>query len=306
MRILIIRPGAIGDTLLALPVIRALRVHYANPHITFVGNAVVLPLVLASGLVEEVSDYEDIRWSALFAAAPLPGAMHCVPTIDLAICWLRDPDGMVERNLRAAGVQQVITAPGRPPEGERVHIVDYLAQTVGAHMGKGQVSLRTACGSGRGRATAPTYDVAIHPGSGGARKCWPVSSFAAVIQRLCERDCRVLLLGGPADHERIDAMRRGRDKSAGAINRASTPAMLLDAPLLEVARYLCQCRCYLGNDSGITHLAALLGVPTIALFSASDPAVWHPVGPSVTVMHAPRWEEITVERVVENVLSHIM
>ncbi|MGB8343957.1 MAG: glycosyltransferase family 9 protein [Ktedonobacteraceae bacterium] len=292
MRILIIRPGAIGDTLLALPVIRALRERYAYPHITFVGNAAVLPLVLASGLVEAVSDYEAIRWSVLFSV----GSLYLAPMpFDLAICWLRDSDGLVERNLRAAGVQQVITAPGRPPEGERVHIVDYLAQTVGASMGNGQVALITAPGYQSN--LPPLYDVAIHPGSGGARKCWPVSSFAAVIQRLRERACRVLLLGGPADHERIDALRH---------MLTCTPAMLLDAPLLEVARYLCRCRSYLGNDAGITHLAALLGVPTTALFSASDPAVWHPVGPSVTIIHAPRWEEITVEQVVENVLSSLM
>src|SRR5579872_5159950 len=107
MRMLIIRPGAIGDTLLALPVIRALRDSHnelgsydnelgSHPRITFVGNAAVLPLMLASGLVEEDSDYEDIRWSALFSMEtsrliPMP--------VDLAICWLRDPDGVVERNL---------------------------------------------------------------------------------------------------------------------------------------------------------------------------------------------------------------
>lgn len=140
------------------------------------------------------------------------------------------------------------------------------------------------------------YDVAVHPGSGGSRKCWPVSSFAAVIRLLRRLDRRVLLLGGPADHERIEILQQEQ----------STPTMLLDAPLLEVARHLCQCGCYLGNDSGITHLAALLGVPTIAMFRASDPAVWHPVGPSVMVLYAPRWEEITVDQVVKTVLSRIM
>lgn len=295
MRILIIRPGALGDTLLTLPVIRILREQYGNPHITFVGNAAVLPLMLASSLVEEVSDYEDVRWSALFSVgttrmAPMP--------VELATCWLRDPDGVIERNLRASGAQQVIIAPGRPPENERVHVVDYLAQTMGIQLDNGQFAQITLRGYLNN--LPPLYDIAIHPGSGGARKCWPISAFAAVIQRLCQLDRRVLLLGGPVDHERIDALRHMDDQSA------PLPEILLDAPLLEVARRLCQCRCYLGNDAGITHLASLLGVPTIALFGASDPAIWHPVGPSVTVIYAPRWDEITVEQVVETILSHIM
>lgn len=323
MRILIIRPGALGDTLLTLPVLRGLREYFRNElgshsHITYVGNAAALPLMHASGQVEEVSDYEDVRWSALFSVG-MP-RMASMP-VDLAICWLRDLDGAVERNLRAAGAQQVIIAPGRPPENERVHIVEYLAQTIGIPMDNRQIA----------QAIAPDfpsnlpflYDVAIHPGSGGAHKCWPVASFAAVIQRLRQLDRRMLLLGGPADHERIDALRHERNDSASpAINREATNSainrprcgrdqsapteLLLDAPLLEVARHLCQCRCYLGNDAGITHLAALLGVPTIALFSASDPAIWHPVGPSVTVIYAPRWEEITVEQVVAKILSRIM
>jgi heptosyltransferase-3 len=300
MRILIIRPGAIGDTLLALPVIRKLREQYKSPHITFVGNAAVLPFALSTGLLDEVSDYEDVRWSALFSSAGR--SRLSLSSVDLAICWLRDPDRVVERNLHAAGVQQVITAPGRPPENGCVHIIEYLAQTIGMQIDSEHTSTINRGSTMNREPTAisvrdenshllPLYDLAIHPGSGGARKCWPVSSFMAVMQRLRQSGCRVLLLGGPADHARIDELRQ----------KCQPPEILLDAPLIEVARYLRQCQCYLGNDSGITHLAALLGIPTIALFSASDPIVWHPVGPSVTVLYAPRWEEITVDQVVENV-----
>jgi ADP-heptose:LPS heptosyltransferase len=59
------------------------------------------------------------------------------------------------------------------------------------------------------------------------------------------------------------------------------------------------CKCYLGNDSGITHLAALLGVPTLALFGASDPAVWHPVGKAVKVIAARSLEDISIYTVIE-------
>jgi ADP-heptose:LPS heptosyltransferase len=78
--------------------------------------------------------------------------------------------------------------------------------------------------------------------------------------------------------------------------------LLLDAPLLEVAQQLQQCKCYLGNDSGITHLAAMLGIPTIALFGPTDPAIWQPPGPSVEVIYNPVLEQLPVEMVLEKLL----
>jgi len=75
--------------------------------------------------------------------------------------------------------------------------------------------------------------------------------------------------------------------------------MLKHAPLLEVAQRLLQCRCYLGNDSGITHLAAMLGVPTVAIFGPTDPAISRPVGPFVKVLQRHTLEDVTVDATIE-------
>src|SRR5207247_10062448 len=64
---------------------------------------------------------------------------------------------------------------------------------------------------------------------------------------------------------------------------------------LQVAQHLQQCKCYLGNDSGLTHLAAMLGVPTVAIFSPTDPKIWRPVGPFVNVIQGYSLENITVD-----------
>jgi ADP-heptose:LPS heptosyltransferase len=141
----------------------------------------------------------------------------------------------------------------------------------------------------------PNQRVAIHPGSGGAQKCWPISSFAAIIKYLWQQSYPVLLLAGPADHKRVAELH----KLLPSPPQAYMLHRLIDAPLLEVAQYLQQCRCYLGNDSGITHLAAMLGIPTIALFGPSDPAVWRPPGPSVDVIYKPMLAQLPVEIVIE-------
>jgi len=298
--ILVIRPGAIGDALLAFPVLLALREYYAGAHLTLVSNAQVLPLALASGVAQKAFDFQDIRWSELFSTTGIrtSSIQDLLQQTDLAICWLHDPYGIVECNVKMAGVKQCIIAPGRPPEGEHVHIVDYLANTVGLSDVRSRfsslLSLQVVYTMTKDTTTTNRF-VAIHPGSGSAQKCWSTSRFASVIERLWQQNRPILLLAGPADTERVDDLLQ-------QLSSPPTPEMLkllTNAPLLEVARHLQQCRGYLGNDSGITHLAAMLGVPTIAIFGPTDPAVWQPVGPFVKVLQGHTLEDVTVDNTIE-------
>ena len=347
-RIFVIRPGAIGDILLTLPVLQVLREAYVNPHITLVSNAVVLPLALKSGIVDEGFDYQESRWSELFSDAGIRSSAvrDLFAHTDLAICWLRDPDSIVERNMREAGVQRVIVTPGRPPEGTNVHIVEYLGGTVGISLGLERANsgilqiiptrgadesamgainrpLRgfaagTPVGADLSRPApihrppvgyeplpgvfakthhrpTPNNTIAIHPGSGGITKCWPVEKFVEVIKRLWQQNRPVLLLSGPADEKRLERMLEQLPSEP----KRELLQVLANRPLLEVAQQMQACRCYLGNDSGVTHLAAMLGVPTIALFGPSDPEVWRPVGPLVNIIREQPLERLPVDVVME-------
>ncbi len=300
MRILIIRPGAIGDTLLTFPIIQALRERHSPAHIALVANAAVLPLALQSGLVEEAYAFDELRWSELFASGgiQLPALREQLRASALAICWLRDPGGVVERNLRSAGVQRVLVAPGRPPAGERIHVVDYLARTTGlpASAAWHNFTLTTAMGSGG----HPHPRVAIHPGSGGASKCWPAASFATLIAQLWQHSSEVLLVLGPAEHERWNMLQKLLPAPPGV----GMLQLLASAPLVAVAEQLRACRCYLGNDAGITHLAAMLAMPTIALFGPSDPVIWRPLGPQVEIIQAQVLEKLPVSTVKESVVRY--
>jgi len=308
MNLLIVRPGAIGDTLLTFPVLKALREYYPNPHITFVSNANLLPLAIAFGLAEAVSDYGHVQWGELFSTTGIqtPAMHEQLQDIDLAICWLRDTAGLLEGNLRTAGIGRVIVAPGRPAEGMHIHVVQYLAQTIGISVGVKRRKEWDGFSSGRMESLRNT-PIAIHPGSGGAQKCWPTRRFATVIKWLWSLNGlrgdshSVLLLAGSADQERLHDIL----DSIGHPPKPDMLKVLVHAPLLEVAQQLQQCRCYLGNDSGITHLAAMLGVPTVALFGPSDPATWHPVGPSVRVIRAQVLEHLGSDVVIEALESFL-
>jgi heptosyltransferase-3 len=295
MRYLIIRPGAIGDTLLTFPVIQALRAQSNAPHVIFVGNAAVLPLIVASSIAEEVFDYDSRQWSALFSTDGIHSST--LPTllqhIDVAICWLRDPEHIVERNLHALGIQRIIIAPGRPSEEEHIHIVDYLARTLSL-----QLPIRFT-------PLLPMYEnvetmdkgtrpIAIHPGSGGAHKCWPISHFASLIIALWQRNIPILLLAGPADSERMADL-----LSLLPFPPSSTLlTTLVDASLCTVAQQLQHCLGYIGNDSGISHLAALLAIPTLVLFGPSDPATWRPYGSTTRVLYEPVLTNLATDTVL--------
>lgn len=302
MRLLLIRPGALGDTLLTFPVIEALRAITPHPEVMLVGNRAILPLAQHCGLAEEVADYEESRWSMLFASrlakqtSPLAQLLRGV---DRAIAWLSDVDGLVRQNLLAYGIPQVTVVSGRPPVGERGHVMDYLARTAGVTVEPRPCYARYFAPPA---STSPEQQAfAIHPGSGGAQKCWPVERFAAVIQYLWRRGLPVQLLGGPAEHARLEAL-------LSQLPPAPQPGMLqvlLDVPLADLAYMLRQCRGYLGNDSGITHLAALLGVPTLVLFGPSNPRLWQPRGRIVQAVYEPELANLSADMVIERLATFL-
>jgi ADP-heptose:LPS heptosyltransferase len=307
IRIILFRPGALGDALLALPALALLQAAETRPHITLVARADVLPLARGAGVVDETYDYDLPCWSALWRArARLRSpAKEALLSADAAVAWCVD-DGTVTRNLLACGIPRVIVTPGKepadsaaaPPGWHPTHTALYLSRTLSTLLpGEPPVALRdlpsVAADLARAEDTAgadealalvgapPERIVTLHPGSGRAAKCWPAESFAAIARRLLAAGYAPLLLAGPAD----DAAIGGTLAALGADAARITVARDLALPaLLGVLR---RCAAYLGNDSGVSHLAGLAGTPTLALFGPTDPAIWAPVGPHVRVLRAP-------------------
>ncbi|GCE26068.1 glycosyl transferase [Dictyobacter alpinus] len=303
MRMLVMRPGAIGDTLVTFPLLQYLHKTRADLALTFVGNAAVLPLLQAFNLADEVSSYEERIWSRLFLPADSRGQQQLhskLQQIERAICWLRDPDGTVEANLRAAGIDQISIAPGRPVSQSPQPIVDYLASSSGERTGIASYWQPPGAYAWQPVADSPWgHTIAIHPGSGGATKCWPLAHFAAVITALWQQAIPVLLCIGPAEQARFQELQR-------LLPAPPSPELLhsiVDAPLTTLAQILRQCRGYLGNDAGITHLAALLGLPTVALFGPSSPVIWRPIGERVQVIYNPSLAAISPSSVTATLLK---
>jgi len=116
--------------------------------------------------------------------------------------------------------------------------------------------------------------VAILPATRGANgKRYPMGGFAWVAAALAAAGVTPVVIVGPGE----EAMAASLARSAGA--RVAPTAW----PLAETAALLAACDAAVGNDSGLTHLAAVVGCPTVALFGPTEPARTAPVGPAVIV-----------------------
>ena len=120
--------------------------------------------------------------------------------------------------------------------------------------------------------------LALHPGSGSTRKNWPPERFAELALTLA-RGRRFLVVEGPADEAAVAPLRERKD----AVVARGLPLNTLGALLARAALYV-------GNDSGVSHLAAAWGTPTVALFGPTEATIWSPVGPRVRVLEAPARE----------------
>ena len=281
-RFLVLRGGAIGDFIVTLPVFSALRARWPDSYIEVIGYPHIARLAEVAGLVDRVRGLDTARMARFFGRRPTidEATRQYLASFDCVLSYLHDPDGLVAENLTAAGVRRLLY---RSPLGPSEHIVDHLLRPLeslaiyerGAvprlPLTERFVAEGRACWQATGLTSPP---VVIHPGSGGRAKIWPWEGFREVARFLRDQSQQTLLfLLGEADHE----LRARVAEAAAELNAPWIEGL----SLLEVASLLSASAGYLGNDSGITHLAAAVGIPVVALFGPTDPTIWGPRGPRV-------------------------
>lgn len=272
-RVLVVRAGAVGDVLLTLPALHSLRQQYPSAHITVVGYPHLWEV--AGGLIDEVHSIDDPIWAGLFGAPMSPALLTRLQRADLLVAWtVRAPTGEVVSAVRT------VHATPYPPPG--IHASAWLASTLGespADPSSGPPAVPpnilgltpaelTETRSAVTGLVGSADPIVIHPGAGAAWKRWPPDRFAALIHALSP-DRPIALVEGLADAEPVTAIQTAVERPVPVIRETS---------LRRLAAFLSHASLYIGNDSGITHLAALASAPTIALFGPTDPASWAPLG----------------------------
>ncbi len=288
---LIFHQAALGDFALILPLLRALE-----PPTTLIApwSRGRLAASLIPGL--RTFDIEMFEFTRLHSAV---GPSTISPAIaelfsqasNILTFVANDDDQWVKHVNKLAPNAELIALPTRlrpvNDGGSVVHIAD-LHMTRLRERG---IELANVPMAITGDVAGPTV---VHPGSGGEAKCWPRDRFGKVIERLREAGRPVRILLGEAEVERWPT-----GETAEWQERFDAAICVTLPQLLE---QLMGASGYLGNDAGPTHVAAQLGLPTTALFGPTDPRVWAPRGPAVTVVAPPSpramdWLEI--EQVVE-------
>ena len=259
MRRLVIRPGGIGDTIVSLPALERLC---GAPGVEAEIWAPSRNLPLVAHLAPARS-FAEVQLD-LLEIDPPARLIERLRAFDEVVSWYGAARVEVRAELEATGVRaRLLTA--IPPQGAGCHAVDFYLEQVGAGMGGAVERIPRIPVQRRGVAGAGY--IAIHPFSGSPRKNWPLALFRQVAERLArEIGLAVEWCAGP-------------EEELAQARRFET--------LEGVKEWLSRAALYLGNDSGISHLAAACGVPAVAIFQASDPLIWAPRGAGVKVLVFP-------------------
>lgn len=282
MAFLILHHGALGDFVLTWPALRCLRLQFPDQPFFGIGRPEYMRLAVRQGLIDAFRDIETAAMLDILSGNALPSDM---PPLSGAVLWHSHAEPMT-RLLQASATLPVIAI--RPFPDLRVHVAQYYYEMLRQAFPI-VIPRRLSDAFPPRIQPARTYAL-IHPGSGSRAKNYASSIYRAFADKLHQRgdhDIRFIL--GPVELERGAAQEFRGERIEAPANVAQLADLLEGASL------------YIGNDSGASHLAAILGLPTLALYKTTDPAVWGVVGQQATCAKAQ--DEQTALAIVEQWLE---
>jgi len=281
--------GAIGDFVLALSIVQATAAKVRTPRVVAIASAPSAGLAAGRSVINQRLLPDQVGLHTLFGegAAADRRLRELLADASYVLSFLGPSSGPVHGALREATQAPVISLDPRPSAetlDQRQHITLQWASDV-ARAGFELTELDPPVI--RMDSPAESTDesrpiVIIHPGSGGDAKCWPFDRFMAVADK--RQDCRVKWMLGPAECE-SDA---NLVKSVRQRSESRDEALLIEEDFLKAAGFIAAADLYLGNDAGMTHVAAAMGIPTVAIYGPTDPAVWRPLGNHVSPVATPQ------------------
>jgi heptosyltransferase-2 len=277
LNVLLVRAGALGDILLLRPAVAGLRA--AGHRVSLLAPSAAGAALVGHGSadVDTLVAWERADVAALLTEGELSRTLiESLAGFDAAVAYTRS--ALLARRLAALIARVIAHDPSPPAAGP--HAALWLAQPLAELGVSGDVSLlapvptRDESDAARSLLSRlPRAFLVLHPGSGSASKNWPVHRFAALAAALVPREVW-LLVEGPADAD------------AALVLAGETAVVARHVEPRVVGAVLAEAGLYVGNDSGVSHLAAAWGAPTLALFGPTDPALWSPVGARVAVLRA--------------------
>ena len=264
--------------LLAVPALRALKASTAADAVVLAAQPAIGALLAALGVVDGHVSFDSLGLQALFVDDGSRPRLAALERAERVVCWFGSRDPVFPRRLAE-------TCPGAivaPAAGDGTAAVwQHLLATVGSPRGdwcEPVAPPEPVVGDGRRVLEAAGWNgvmplVIVHPGAGGVAKRWAVAGFARALRAALERRrATIVITEGPADREAVTALREQLGQAACVLSHPS---------LVELAGALSCATVYLGNDSGVSHVAAVVGARVVVLFDGTKLA-WRPWSSTAT------------------------
>jgi len=264
-RILVLRGGALGDFIVTLPALAALRHHASAARIELAGNSSAAALALTRGLIDATHSQHEARWATLYQRNALAADFSTwLASFDAVINFWPDPDADLAYHFPLHSAQTFLSASAHPTCAPAAA---HFCRPLGL-LGISPSAVFYALAVRANPLT--TRRIAIHPGSGSPRKNWPLDRWLEITAWL-------------QSHHQVELLIITGDTETPATIQAFSPLgrSAHQLPLESLIHELSTCQLFLGHDSGISHLAAACSVPSLLFFGPTDPAIWAPPAPHV-------------------------
>jgi len=276
-RILVIHHGALGDIVSTFPAL--LRLKNGYDHIAIVCQSNIGQLAAELEVADHYFPLESATFSTLYSS-------HVDQSIKDILCAFRkiiliSRSHSLEKTLCSITGNEVHRIQPRPSKDQKIHITQHILSNFIKYKlfepqnGDTDSILSSILHTDRRDPQYEPVKIFIHPGSGSRKKCWPVSNFIEIASSIEANGKQAEFILGPAEYNLSKFLRRQKIPNA-KVHTIDTLTKL--AGLLKTGGG------FIGNDSGVSHLAAFIGLPTVAVFGPSDPEIWKPMGRSVKIV----------------------
>ncbi|HOL21957.1 MAG TPA: glycosyltransferase family 9 protein [bacterium] len=264
-KVLVIRYGGVGDVITVLPVIQSLK--NSGYSVILASNNRYKEFCLKYTEVDGFVGIDNSFLLSLFAGERNEEIFYFLQQFNLILSYT-DEEEVFSRMLRSLFKGKVVFKPVNP-EKIKNHIVKYLLEPVYEFTSKvSEIPVLKI------NSDVPKEFFAIHPGSGSYYKNWAKERFMDVYKELSVKMRGIVLLGY-AEMQQCEFWYE---------NIASSDIVVSER-LEEVVHYIERTHFYIGNDSGISHLFAAGGVPSIVIFGPTSPFIWSPSGENVRILY---------------------
>ncbi|CAG0957366.1 hypothetical protein ANRL2_00582 [Anaerolineae bacterium] len=274
--LLIVHQGALGDLVCIFPIIAVLRHHFRPTAMLCQGH--LGKLAAAERLVDAWFPVEAAWVASLFTGTPAAEARQALASFSHILVFSKSE--ILASSLQHISDARIGKVPPRPPTERRLHVSEHALRCIREYGWIPEAAVEAMR-----RAVLPierpplgvtrrpdSKTILLHPGAGSPRKRWPLDGFLELAARIKARRLNPEFVIGPAEQDLLFELERH-----GAIVHRP-------ADCLHLSNLLRSAVAYIGNDSGVSHLAAWTGLPSVVIFGPTDPARWRPLGRAVEIV----------------------